>query len=90
MSHAIVLTDEQYEALRNAAARSDETPDQLLGRMVSALAETQGPVYFTDDELLRALGADDEELAELAGLELPPNADDEASPSYLAPTVSPR
>jgi hypothetical protein len=70
------LTDEQYETLRSAAARGDESPDHLLGRMVCALAETQGPIYFTDDELLRALGADDDEIAELAELELQPNADE--------------
>jgi len=66
MSHVIELTDEQYETLRNVAARDQETPEQLLRRMVDALIETQGVIYFSDEELLRALGADDEELAELA------------------------
>lgn len=37
--------------------------------MVNALAGSQGAINFTDDELLRALGADDEEIAELAKLE---------------------
>ncbi len=64
MSHVFELTDEQYETLRQVAARDQETPEQLIERMVNALTETQGTIYFTDEELLRALGADDEELAE--------------------------
>lgn len=69
MGHQLELTDEQYETLRQVASRDSETPEQLLGRLVQALTTTQGTVYFTDDELLRALGADDAELAELAQLE---------------------
>ncbi len=76
MSHVIELTDEQYETLRKVAARDQETPEQLLRRMVDALSETQGVIYFSDEELLRALGADDEELAELAQLETADNADE--------------
>ena len=75
MSHIIELTDEQYETLRKVAARDQETPEQLLQRMVNALTETQGVVYHSDEELLRALGADDEELAELAQLETADHAD---------------
>ena len=76
MSHIIELTDEQYETLRQVAARDQETPEQLLKRMVNALTEIQGTVYYTDDELLRALGADDDELAELAKLETADYADE--------------
>ncbi len=76
MSHVIELTDKQYETLRQVAARDQETPEHLLGRMVDALSETQGIIYFTDDELLRALGADDEELADLAQLEAADHADE--------------
>lgn len=65
MSHVVELTDEQYETLRKVAARDQETSEQLLRRMVDTLTETQGVIYFSDEELLRALGADDEELAEL-------------------------
>jgi len=36
----------------------------------------QGPIYYTDDELLRALGADDEEIARLARLETQGDADE--------------
>lgn len=76
MSHIIELTDEQYETLRQVASRDQETPEQLLKRMVNALVATQGTVYYTDEELLRALGADDEELAELAKLETADDADE--------------
>ncbi len=75
MSHILELTDEQYETLRKVAARDQETPEQLLQRMVNALTETQGVVYHSDEELLRALGADDEELAELAQLKTADHAD---------------
>lgn len=69
MSKVIELTDEQYAALATAAAERHETPQALVERWLAALTESQGPVYYTDDELLRALGADDEELAELAKLD---------------------
>jgi hypothetical protein len=76
MSRVVELTDEQYETLRKVAARDHETPEQLIGRMVNALTQTQGTIYYTDEELLRALGADDEELAELATLETANCADE--------------
>jgi hypothetical protein len=76
MSHVFELTDEQYETLRQVAARDQETPEQLLSRMVDALTTTHGTIYYTDDELLRALGADDEELGELAQLETDDHADE--------------
>jgi hypothetical protein len=76
MSHVVELTDEQYAILQRVAARDQETPEQLIGRMVNALTDTQGTIYFTDDELLRALGADDAELAELARLETIEHADE--------------
>jgi hypothetical protein len=76
MSHVIELTDEQYETLRQVAARDQESPEQLLWRMVNALSETQGTIYFTDEEFLRALGADDEEIADLAQLETADHADE--------------
>ncbi len=74
--HTLELTDAQYETLRQVAARDQETPEQLLTRIVDALTTTQGTIYYTDEELLRALGADDDELAELAGLENNPDADE--------------
>jgi len=68
MSHVLELTDEQYSAIA-AAAKTGETPQQLVARMANALVEAGGTVNYTDDEFLRALGASDEELAELAKLE---------------------
>jgi hypothetical protein len=76
MSHIVELTDDQFETLRKVAAREQETPEQLIARMVGALAETQGTMYFTDEEFLRALGADDEEIAELAQLETADDANE--------------
>lgn len=76
MGHTIELTDEQYATLETAAARGGESPEQLIGRMLNALTEVQGPVYYTDEELLRALGADDEEIAELAELDTQADADE--------------
>ena len=61
---------------RTAAAKTGETPQQLVARMASALTQAEGTVYYTDDEFLRALGADDEELAELAKLETAADADE--------------
>ncbi|MGH2515330.1 MAG: hypothetical protein ACRDHP_06715 [Ktedonobacterales bacterium] len=69
MSYVIELSDEQYARLEAAATKGGETPERLIERMVNALSETSGPVYYTDDELLRVLGADDAEIAELAALE---------------------
>ena len=40
MGHVLELSEEQYETLRRVAAREQETPEQLLGRMVDALAIT--------------------------------------------------
>jgi hypothetical protein len=76
MGHVVELTDQQYETLRQVAARDHETPEQLIGRIVNALTQTQGTIYYTDEELLRALGANDEELAELAALETADSADE--------------
>lgn len=76
MSKAIELSEEQYATLAAAAARRNETPQDLVNHWVAVLAESQGPVYYTDDELLRALGADDAEIAELAKLEQQIDADE--------------
>lgn len=69
MSHVLDLSDEQDATLRRAAARNQKTPEQLTARLVDALADTPRTIHSTDDELLRALGADDVELAKLAKLE---------------------
>ncbi len=75
MSYVLELTEEQYSAIAAAAAKTGETPQQLVARMASALTEAEGTVYYTDEEFLRALGADDEELAELAKVEAAADAD---------------
>lgn len=61
----IELTDEQYAILEAAARKGSETLDQLIARIVDGLADAEGPIYYTDEQFLRALGADDEEIAEL-------------------------
>jgi negative regulator of replication initiation len=68
MSKVIELTDEQYSALASIAARNGETPRQFIERLLEALVQTHGTIYYSDDELLRALGADDQELSELEEL----------------------
>lgn len=62
MGHALELTEEQYSAIAAAAAKTGETPQQLVARMASAPADAEGAVYYTEEELLRALGANDDEL----------------------------
>ncbi|MGZ3679049.1 MAG: hypothetical protein ACXWQR_10820 [Ktedonobacterales bacterium] len=77
MGHVVEQTGEQYATLQAVAAKSDETLEQFIGRMVDVLTEMQGAIYYTDDELLRALCADDEDIAALSGLEAAsPNADE--------------
>jgi hypothetical protein len=76
MSQKQELTEEQYETLRRVTTHDQQTPEQLLGRMVDAPATTQGAIEFTDDELPRVLGADGEELTELAKLEVANAADE--------------
>jgi hypothetical protein len=44
--------------------------------MASALTESEGAVYYTDDEFLRVLGASDEEIAEMAKLESSTDAEE--------------
>lgn len=76
MSHTIELTDDQYATLEAVASREGATPEHVIDRFMDALSQTRGPIYFTDEELLRALGADDEEIAELAKLEWQADADE--------------
>ena len=64
MSKTIELTDEQYATLENIAARDGETPQRFTERLLNALIQTRGSIYYSDDKLLRAQGADDQELVE--------------------------
>ncbi len=69
MSKAIELSDEQYATLAAAAEKSHQTPEDFVARWVRALSDVRGEIYWNEEELFRALGADDAELAELAELE---------------------
>lgn len=53
-----------YREIPKIAARDQGRPEHLIGRMVSARAETLGTAYFIDQAFLRTLSADDQELAE--------------------------
>lgn len=55
MSKTIELSDEEYTILEAAAARGHETPEQVLARIVRALAEAQNPVYYSLDDMFDAL-----------------------------------
>jgi hypothetical protein len=53
------LTSEHYLTQESIAARDDETPQHFIERLLDALVQPHGTIYYTDDGLLRALGADD-------------------------------
>lgn len=55
MSKTIELSDEEYAILEAAAVRGNETPEQVLTRIVRALAGTSGPVYYNLDDMFNAL-----------------------------------
>lgn len=64
MSHVLELTEEEYSAIVTAAAKTGQTPQQLVARMANALTAAEGVVYYTEEELLRALGATDTDLVD--------------------------
>jgi predicted nucleic acid-binding protein len=57
MSHTLELTDEQFATLEAIAARTGQTPQKLIDRWVAALAESQGTIYYSADEMFEALDA---------------------------------
>jgi hypothetical protein len=57
MSKPIELSDEEYQILERAAAAGHETPEQVIRRIVRALADSDGPVYYTVEEMFDALDA---------------------------------
>jgi hypothetical protein len=59
------LTDERYSTLESIAARDGEAPQRFIEGLLDALIQTQRTIYYSDDELLRALRADDQELMRL-------------------------
>ena len=75
MSKTFELTDEQYSTLETIAARDGETPQRFIERLLEALVQTRGTICYSDNELLRALGADDQELGELEKLARRTDAD---------------
>jgi hypothetical protein len=64
MSHVLELTEEQYSPIAAAAAKTGQTPEQLVARMASALTQAEGTVYYDLDEFFRALGMTEAEIAE--------------------------
>jgi hypothetical protein len=63
MSRVIELSDEEYETL--AAEQSHQTPEAFVARWVKALSDVRGEISWNEEELSRALDADDAELAKL-------------------------
>jgi hypothetical protein len=57
MSKVIELSDEEYHALEEVAKKRRETPEQTLKSLVRALAEAEGAVYYSTDEMFEALDA---------------------------------
>lgn len=63
MSHSIELSDEQYAAiLRAVAARPGATVDALVAEWAEAIDPREPDHFYTDEQFLRVLGADDTEI----------------------------
>jgi len=62
MTHAIILSDESYAVVQRNAERRGIDPEALLEQMIERLPS--GIVYDDDDDLSRALGDTEEEIAE--------------------------
>jgi hypothetical protein len=57
MSYTLELSDEQYDTLQKAAQVRGDTPERLLADILSALAQAQGAVYYSENEMFAALDA---------------------------------
>jgi len=57
MSKVIEVSDEQYQALLEAAAKQQVSMAQFVARIANAVAQAQNPVYFTIEEMFDALDA---------------------------------
>ncbi len=57
MSKPIELSDEEYQIVEQAVAAGHETPEQVIRRLVRALADANGPVYYSVEDMFEALDA---------------------------------
>jgi fructose-bisphosphate aldolase class 1 len=64
MSHTILLSDEAYEAITQAAQAHQQTPEALVEAFARALEETPLGPPMSADEFAHALGFSDEEIAQ--------------------------
>ncbi len=62
MSHVIELTDEEYAVVQRNAERQGKDLHAFIAQMIARLPS--GVVYDDDDDLSRALGDTEEEIAE--------------------------
>lgn len=63
MSHTIELSDEQYAAIMRAvAARPGASLESLVAEWAEAIDPREPDHYYTDEQFLRVLGADDAEI----------------------------
>ncbi len=57
MAKVIELSDEEYQALAEAAKKRNETPAQMLRSLARALVDAKDAVYYNTDEMFEALDA---------------------------------
>jgi len=57
MSKVIEVSDAQYEALLEAAAKQHESIARFVERIAGAVVQAQNPVYYTVEEMFDALDA---------------------------------
>lgn len=62
MSHAITVSDEDYEIIAQHAVSKGPHPDDLVAEWIADLRET--PTFFETDDWFRHLGATEEQIAE--------------------------
>ncbi len=55
MSKVIEVSDEQYQALLEAAAKQHESVERFVERIADAVVQAQNPVYYTVEEMFDAL-----------------------------------
>lgn len=62
MSHAVVLTDEEFQKLSGVAEARGQTPDDLVRELVAEVTRDPRttPRYYETDDWLRHLGVTEE------------------------------